>query len=157
MKSVIIPETNFRRYVGGRAALNLFSESGSGDWHPAAIFYGGATSLEPRFLAGKDCEVDTLELLGDSGIYDCSQVLKEMGLKWQGEACYAATHERALADLVLASIRRGGTAAHLEADDLLPLRQEKQRLEDLLARARPKLNADQQRHLSAWMAKHLQK
>jgi hypothetical protein len=156
MSTVSIPETNHRRYLGGRAALNMVSESGSGDWHPAAIFYGAGESLSPRYLAGDGCEVNTLELLGAHGIHDCSQTLRKMGLQWQGKSCYAATHERALADLVLSSVRRGGSASNLTVDDLLPRQEEKEKLAEFLALAKPRLTDNQQLRLTSWMARHLQ-
>ena len=113
-----LPLTSPRRYIGGRAALNLLSDEGSGDWHPSAYFYSVKGSVEYTF--GEGCAVNTVDLLGIDGISDCSQKIRDMGLAWQGEVCYAASHERALADLVLASLRGGGTARHLSADEVLP-------------------------------------
>jgi len=104
--AITVPATSRLRYLGGMAALNLPSPTGTGDWHMVQTFFGPRKKLSRSFISGAGCQTDTTSILGDAGVYDCSEVLDELGIPYEGDVAYAASHARACADLVLAAVLR---------------------------------------------------
>ncbi|WP_323094408.1 hypothetical protein [Aeromonas hydrophila] len=70
----MIPATSLRplRYIGGMAALNLPSATGTGDWHFWQTFERERRHRSRSFISGAGCLTDTTALLGDAGIYEAS-------------------------------------------------------------------------------------
>lgn len=99
----MIPATSLHplRYIGGMAALNLPSSTGTGDWHFWQTFERERRHRSRSFISGAGCATDTTALLGDAGIYEASELLRTLGIRFEGGTAYAASHARACADLVL--------------------------------------------------------
>lgn len=101
----VIPETSLNplRYVGGIPALNLRTSNSicSGDWHFTNI-YCHHKKFEPNyFLYGENCLHNTNNILGNIEIIEISKILKKMNINFIGDKCYASTHCRAVADMVI--------------------------------------------------------
>lgn len=143
-------------YIGGMAALNLPSASGTGDWHLVQTFFRPRLKRSRSFISGAGCPTDTTALLGDAGVYDCTAVLDELGIPHESRIVYAASHARATADLVLASVLRGVSPDFVVLDDWMPRDSDKQQVFELLARALPNLTEDQQREVRRWQCRNAQ-
>lgn len=151
-KSIRIPATAPDRYLGGMAALNLPSPRGTGDWHMEQTFFRQRETRSRSFISGKGCLTDTTDLLGQEGIYDCSQLLDELQIEHEGPA-YAATHARAIADLVLSAVLKDRKPDHLELDDWMPHDEDKQQVYRLLNKAVSRLDLKHQVDVNAWIVK----
>lgn len=132
MNPVTIPITSRHRYIGGMAALNIPSIRGTGDWHMEQTFFRPRNSRSRSFISGEGCLTNTLSILGDSGVFECSEQLKELGIPYEGECVYAANHARAIADLVLGAIMRGVSADFVVLDDWMHEEKDKCDVFDLL-------------------------
>ena len=68
------------RYISGIAALNLPApEETSGDWHFLNVFFRkDQTRIREIYIAGDNGEVNTNQIFGDYGIYECSEALKSV-------------------------------------------------------------------------------
>ena len=143
-------------YIGGKAALNISSEKGTGDWHMLATFFvknpTGVRALS--FISGEGCPTDTVWIFGDEGIYDCTEKLAYQRIPHEGERAYAASHARATADLVIGWILRGGTANFVCLDDWMPRDSDKQEVYDLIDKAMPHLNDEQQTKAREWLRRN---
>ena len=104
---ITIPATSRQHYLGGMAALNLPSPTGTGDWHMEQTFFRVREKCSRSFISGVGCLTDTTAILGDAGVYDCTAVLDELGITHESAVAYAANHARATSDLVLAAVLRG--------------------------------------------------
>ena len=115
----MIPATHLHplRYIGGMAALNLPSPTGTGDWHFRQTFERERRHRSRSFISGEGCPTDTTALLGDAGIYEASELLRTLGIRFEGSTVYAASHARACADLVLAAVMRGLSPHFVKLDD----------------------------------------
>ena len=84
----MIPATSLHplRYIGGMAALNLPSPTGTGDWHFGQTFERERKHRSRSFISGAGCLTDTTCLLGDAGIYEASELLRTLGIKSLMEA-----------------------------------------------------------------------
>ena len=131
----MIPATSPLRYIGGMAALNLPSPTGTGDWHMEQTFFRQREHRSRSFISGVGCPTDTTHILGEAGVYDCTAVLDELGIPHESAVAYAANHARAIADLVLAAVLRGESPAFVVLDDWMPRDSDKQQVFDLLAKA----------------------
>jgi addiction module RelB/DinJ family antitoxin len=149
-----IPETSPDRYLSGIAALNLPSESGTGDWHLIETFFKPQKRRPKLFVAGKGCPDNTNEFLGERGIFECSALLDKLKIPRHPGPAYAATHARAIADLVLASILSGGALDHIPLDDWMPQDRDKQQVFDLLHLALIHLSEAQRDKILKWQAKN---
>lgn len=149
-----IPETTMRHYLGGIAALNLPSVSGSGDWHLEQTFFRGSRRTK-GFLSGDGCDVDTASLLGERGIYECSAALQGLGIPYRGEVAYAASHARAIVDLLIAAVRHAGRTDHVRLDDWMPTPEGKSEVFEMLHIALPKLPIDHQAKLRDWHSRNV--
>lgn len=152
---VIIPRTSRLHYLGGMAALNLPSPLGTGDWHMEQTFRNRqGNKLSRSFISGVGCATDTTALLGDAGIYDCTQIINDLKIPHDSEPVFAANHARAIADLVISSILRDITPNHIQLDDWMPRETDKQSVFDLLNIAAPHLTEDQRGLVAAWANKN---
>ena len=79
----MIPVTSLHplRYIGGMAALNLPSPTGTGDWHFVKTFERERQHRSRSFISGAGCLTDTSDLLGDAGIYEATELLRTLGIK----------------------------------------------------------------------------
>ncbi|SDU13752.1 hypothetical protein SAMN05216296_1987 [Pseudomonas pohangensis] len=143
-------------YIGGMAALNLPSPTGTGDWHMEQTFFIPRPSgrRSRSFISGAGYPTDTTSILGDEGIYDCTATLDDLGILSESSTAYAASHARATADLVLDAVLRGLSPCFVTLDDWMPRDSDKQQVFDLLARAMPYLTADQQENVRWWERKN---
>ncbi|RMS04957.1 hypothetical protein ALP73_200145 [Pseudomonas coronafaciens pv. garcae] len=148
-----IPATSKLIYLGGMAALNLPSATGTGDWHMHQTFFRPRQSFSRSFISGKGCATDTLDMLGDSGIYDCTSILKSLGIPHEGTNAFAANHARATADIVLDAVMRGGSPDFVVLDDWMPRLSDKHEVLKLLHKAQEFLIIEQQAVLHAWIEK----
>jgi hypothetical protein len=150
----IIPVMSQGCYLGGIAALNLPSDSGTGDWHMQETFSHPRKELSRSFISGVGRETDTTSLLGDAGLFDCTALLDELSIRHEGECVFAASHARATADLVLSVVMRGGCPDFVVLDDWMPRDNDKQEVYALLAQAIPKLPLEQQEKVLEWKSKN---
>ncbi len=151
----MIPTTSLHplRYIGGMAALNLPSSTGTGDWHFVQTFERERQHRSRSFISGAGCLTDTTGLLGDAGIYEASELLRTLGIKFEGDTAYAANHARACADLVLAAVMRGLSPDFVRLDDWMPRESDKQAVYDLIDRALPRMDAMQAEVVRVWQGK----
>ena len=151
----MIPTTSLHplRYIGGMAALNLPSSTGTGDWHFVQTFERERQRRSRSFISGAGCLTDTTGLLGDAGIYEASELLRTLGIKFEGDTAYAANHARACADLVLAAVMRGLSPDFVTLDDWMPREIDKQAVHCLIDRALPRLDATQAEAVKAWQSR----
>jgi hypothetical protein len=149
-----IPETSPTRYLSGMAALNLISPNGTGDWHVVETFFRPHKRRSRSFIAGAGCETDTLDLLGDRGIFECSEALDAMGIRRPPGNAYAATHARAIAELVLSAALHGESPEFVQLDDWMPRDSDKQEVFDLLCITAPKLTDEQRKKVLIWRMKN---
>lgn len=152
--TLAIPETSRSRYLSGMAALNLPSPKGTGDWHLVETFLQPRQQRSRTFLAGVGCEIDTTPYLADLGVYECSAIMDELQIPHPQGAVYAASHARAIADLVLAAVLSDGSPDFVQLDDWMPRDNDKIEVFDLISIALAKLNAEQQHKVQAWQRKN---
>lgn len=152
---ITLPPTTKRRYLGGMAALNLPSASGTGDWHFEQTFFRLREKRSRSFISGTGCLTDTNPMLGDRGIYDCTAVLDDLGIPHESPVAFAASHARAIVDLVLAAVMRGQSADFVVLDDWMPRASDKQEVFELLEKALEYLSLDQQDEVNQWKSKNL--
>lgn len=112
-----LPHTSETRYITGKAALNVPNEDGSfADWHFDEVFLSGRGKIR---LAGADIP-ETISLLGNYGIRECSGVLRRFGVGVRAdEKVYAANHIRAILDMALAAIAKKRVPEHVSVQDML--------------------------------------
>lgn len=149
---IVIPLTEPHRYLSGIAALNLPSASGTGDWHFQQTFCVARSRRSRTFIAGEGCLTNTLPFLGNAGIYECSETLRRVGVGHVGLSAYAATHARAIADLVISAIQAGQRTDHITLDDWMPRKAGKKEVLDLLRVALPVLSSAEARALQTWIS-----
>ena len=147
---ITIPPTTRQRYLGGMAALNLPSDKGTGDWHLIQTFFREREQLPLFFITGEGCPTNTNPLLGDVGIYDCTSALKGISVPHEGDKAYAANHARAITDLVIGTVLRGGSPAFVGLDDWMPKDTDKQEVFELLDLAWPHLSTEYQSKVLEW-------
>ena len=150
---MIIPATSPTCYLSGVASLNLALSDTTGDWHFTTTFAATNQRLPLCFLVGEGREVNTLPLFGEVGIIECSAVLIKQGLPYHGEHVYAATHARAIGDMVVAAVMDGGNPGHVVLDDWMPSDSDKQEVFDLLAIVLTKCSVSQRETISDWINK----
>ena len=153
-----IPSTSLSPlvYLGGMAALNLPSPTGTGDWHMEQTFFIPRPSgrRSRSFISGVGCLTDTTSILGDEGIFDCTALLSQLGIPHEGDHAYAANHARATADLVLDAVLRGLSPEFVTLDDWMPRDGDKEDVFFLLEEAKPHLTTEQKEQLWVWEMKN---
>jgi hypothetical protein len=150
-KSIRIPATSPDRYLGGMAALNLPSHRGTGDWHMEQTFFRQRETRSRSFISGKGCLTNTTDLLGQEGIYDCSKLLDELQIAHEEGPAYAATHARAIADLVLSAVLMDKALDHLQLDAWMPRQTDKLEVFELLNKAVVQMKPTEEAKIRAWM------
>lgn len=103
--------------MSGLASLNLPSETGSGDWHFDNVFSGKGTIN--GFYAGEGTAINTNHLFGATGVQEISKILEKLNLSFEGYEAYAASHSRAIADLIFDSISKHSNPNFIVLDDWL--------------------------------------
>ncbi len=151
---IVLPETSLDRYIGGMAALNLPTGDGTGDWHQEQTFFQPRRRLSRSFISGAGCSTDTTALLGREGIVDCTQLVDALFIAHQGNRVFAATHARAVADLVLGALQRGESPDFVDLDDYMPRPEHKRTVFQLLDLAAQKLDDVLQQQVLAWQIKN---
>lgn len=111
------PHTSERNYITGKAALNVPNKDGSfADWHFDEVFLSGRGKIR---IAGQDA-TETATLLGNYGIRECGGVLRRFGVSLPtDDKVYAASHIRAILDMVLYSIANQRPPEHVTVHDML--------------------------------------
>ncbi|MDR2199468.1 MAG: hypothetical protein LBR53_08455 [Deltaproteobacteria bacterium] len=103
-----VPETSPTRYLGGHLALNVVSPSIEtiGEAYALDYFYCFADDPAPlrTWGEGDDKSRNTLHIFRDYGIYNCADILIDLGFEHAFETVYCANHFRAIADLVYQEI-----------------------------------------------------
>lgn len=105
-------------------------------------------------MAGSGCEVDTIHYLGDKGIFECSSLLDELKIPRPPGKAYAASHARAIADLVLAAVINNGSPDFIPLDDWMPYEHNKKEVFDLINLAIQKLDSSQTNKIRQWLQKN---
>ncbi|HAD30066.1 MAG TPA: hypothetical protein DCE77_00690 [Methylophaga sp.] len=150
-----LKQTSPKFYLSGLASLNIPSPSGSGDWHFQSVF--SENGYTRGFYAGIGAEVNTISLYESNGIEECGQVLKNLGIVFDGDKAYAATHPRAIADLIADSLLRDKQASFIVLDDWLNDSQDLLQLNLLLDKLSNNLTAAQLRLLESWKNRESQR
>lgn len=111
------PVTSPDHYITGKAALNVPNEDGSfADWHFTETFLSGRGKIR---VAGMDTPTTT-PMLGNYGIRECSATLRRFGLAIPPtNRVYAASHIRAILDMVLFSLDKKRFPSHVSVHDLI--------------------------------------
>ena len=148
-----IPATTKERYIGGMAALNLPSAKGTGDWHMGQTFFRANKRRSRSFISGTGCTTDTNPFLGDAEIFDCTSLLNEIGVSFDGDTAYAASHFRAIADLVISSALRNENLDFIELDVWMPKRRDKESVANILTNTLIKLPGAPQAKVHEWLKK----
>ncbi len=147
ISTIRLPATTREHYLTGKAALNIPSPSGSGDWHFCETFVGQDPSIYP--VAGVTT-ISTNDIFGDSGIYDSAPVFRARGYS-SSSPVYAADHFRAVADKIVTLLKNGyPLTSVINLDDWFAGEEEFSRIRDYLAKAKPHLTPAQQNTLSTW-------
>lgn len=117
-----IPNTSRSEYITGKAALNVPYEDGTfADWHFHEVFLSGRGKIR---IAGRDIP-DTKNLLGDYGIWECSEVLRRFGAEIpENYKVYTANHIRAILDMVISSLSKHRLPLHVTVHDMLDTQEE---------------------------------
>lgn len=93
-------------------------------------------------------------MFGNAGIYNCTRVLDELKISHESTIAYAASHVRAIIDLVIGAIFRGQSTDHVVLDDWMPRLGDKQEVYDLLRMADGHLSVEQDKALRVWLQKN---
>lgn len=156
MMSVIpISSTAPNRYLSGMAALNIPSAKGTGDWHMIETFFSPHQQSSRLFITGSGCQDDTTPFLADMGVYDCSAILNSYGIPHPDGSVYAATHARAIADMVLVTILDGRFPNFIPLDDWMPRDIDKQAVFNLLETAAGRIDEAGRKRILTWIEANL--
>jgi hypothetical protein len=108
MYAIKIPATSPKRYISFSHALNLrYPDEDTGDWHFLSAFFDDQEDGRAAPIAGEGGIVDTLPSLGERGIREMSQVLKEQEITLDNIPVFVANHYRAIADLAMLHLSEG--------------------------------------------------
>lgn len=145
-----IPETSPTCYISGVAALNIISGRGTGDWHEIRNFLRPRKRVPSEFLVEKNSAFDPFPYFGNDGIFECGSVLQRMGVLHEIKLVYAATHARAIADMVLGCVLSNESPEFIALDDWMPKESDKREVRNLLARAEKRLKPREVAAMQAW-------
>lgn len=144
-----------QRYISGRLALSIEAEAGdSGDWRSAAALWNEKAKMPRYGVMGQGERYDTTPYLGSQGVAEVSDRLLKMGLPNLGDEIYAASHPRAVADMVLANALDGKSfaAVTMESfDEWLGEEKDKQIVYAMLRSALPKLPKSAGEFVEGWL------
>lgn len=147
-----IANTTQQHYITSIAALNIPSLDGTGDWHFSDCFIQHGDFLPQQHLAEIDT-ISTRHLLGDYGIYECSDILKKYGAAPLPDKAkiYAANHYRAVVDMIFDLIKNGQSITDtVILDDWFPEDSEKQTVYQLLDKLKADLTDQQWMMIDKW-------
>ncbi len=90
-----LPKTSVKHYISRIAALNIHTNRFGGDWHFYDTFHwpGYENDYEKikdklNFLCGEGEECNTNHILGKKGILERSELVKSLGLTFEGTKVY---------------------------------------------------------------------
>jgi len=148
-----LPPTSRDHYLTGKAALNIPSKEGTGDWHFQEIFRGGEGHKSGPFpIAGTDL-LSTHHIFGRKGIVERSRKLREMGLDIQ-RPLYVASHPRAMADMIYSALKSGRAfEKSYTLSDWFPADRDRCEVLAFMERMKPYLTDFESRRLRAWIEK----
>lgn len=153
---MVIPDgLSEKRYITGMEALNLPApEDTSGDWHFLNVWYRDRErDIDVVTLAGEGEEINTNPIYGSYGVYRCDEGLKQRGLEMEGASAWAASHFRAILDLLYGQIKKGRYPDWLQeaSEDWLDTEEEKKTLLEKAAMMLPHLLPEEQALLIQWI------
>lgn len=149
-----LPDTNKKHYLTGMTALNIPSPDGtSGDWHFHEAFYGRGERKPKIFLAGEGESLNTNDILNDFGIYECSDILRKMGIIIpEGKKIYTANHYRAILDMLYRCVKiLKSSPSYLEIGDWLDNEQQQKILLENLPKLKPSLDDKEWKIIQNWL------
>lgn len=142
-------------YISGGRAMNIIDTVHlTGDWHTIEMWSPGMR-ICPVHLMGKDAVdgLDTSKYFGYDSIFRADDVLASMGSKYNN--IFAATHPRAIADLVTYfAANKGKPEKVVDADyldDTMPAESDKQRVYDLISAGIPKMPSTLANKVNDWL------
>jgi hypothetical protein len=149
----ILTQTSTQRYITGTTALNVpLAEEGHGDWHFIEAFYGRGSRPPKIFIAGEGEEWDTNFIFGNFGIYECSEKLRELGIKIPtGKKVYIAGHYRAVLDMLYRCVSNGNYPHHLDIDQWFDNENQKKFLISKIKEMQPYLTKEKWRLVEQWL------
>lgn len=157
MSANAFPQTTQGQYLGAIAALNIPSGRGTGEWQMTSMLFGPHPSDKlGEYICGDGNKLNTNPLLGDAGVFDCADKLKELGVILDdGCVVYAANHARAVADLVLSAAQSGSDGATIarryQLAEWMPKDEDKQEVFELLAQAAHKMLPEHAHAVAQWV------
>lgn len=150
--------TTKQQYITSIAALNIPCPEGTGDWHFSDCFIQHDSFVPKQQIAGIDT-LSTYDLLGDFGIFECSQILKKYGASPlpEGKKIYAANHYRAVVDMIFDLVKNGeNITGAVILDDWFPEEQEKKTVYQLIDKLMPALSLEQWKVITEWKQQQAQ-
>lgn len=148
----VFSDTTTENYITAIAALNIPSDEGTGDWHFFENFMIHGDIIPTQQVAGIDT-LSTRRWLGDSGIFDCHEILLECGVTTlnKNEKIYAANHYRAIADMVYDNVKRGFSIKDtISLNDWLPELHEKKKIYALVDLFHTDMTEEEWRKIEEW-------
>ncbi|NOR69628.1 MAG: hypothetical protein GQ532_08040 [Methylomarinum sp.] len=151
LSELFVHNTNPDNYITAIAALNIPSDKGTGDWHFFENFMIHDDVIPTQKVAGIDT-LSTKKWLGNTGIFDCYEVLKECGLKSDKQKIYAANHYRAIADMVYDNVKRGYSIKDtISLNDWLPELHEKKKMYILISLLESAMTSNEWDVIKEWI------
>jgi DNA-binding MarR family transcriptional regulator len=145
-----LPKTSMRHYLTAKTALNIPSDEGTGDWHFFEMFVGShGRKAGPFFIAGINVS-DTFDILGLEGIADESEKLRELGLECNGPV-YAASHYRAMADLIYYRLQDGVGLDSYKINEWFPALNDQGKLIAMLQVLATGIEQSKEKQLNNWL------
>jgi hypothetical protein len=152
---ITLPETSPERYISGRAALNIPSKKGTGDWHFSTTFLSAKSNSPTRlFLVGTNCEINLNGYFGRKGIVERSSELRRRGLQ-PASKVWSASHARAIADMVTVLASEHHDFSSVRLDDWMPRDSDKHEVFSLLENGMMKMPAVVSNKIRSWMQEAL--
>ncbi len=145
-----LPSTSPEHYLTGTSAMAIPSRGTSFlDWHFVDAFLGQRAEFR---LAGVNFP-DTTRYLGQRGVRECGQTLRELGVAMPDEArFYAADRDRAFLDLLVRHLMQGRRPDHLRVEDFCEDAHDAEELLAAVGDLRAKLaEPAQERLLNEWL------
>lgn len=144
-----IPITTKRRYLTGKAALNIPSREGTGDWHFFETFQGSHGRQGGPFFVAKEGSFDTYKWLGNYGIEDKAKEISQAGVK-APKYVFAANHYRAMVDMIYQRLQDGLGLDSYSIEDWFPSEEHKTKLKEVLEKILPALSSEQTNTFTLW-------
>lgn len=146
----VVSNTTPDNYITAIAALNIPSDEGTGDWHFFENFMIHDDVIPTQQVAGIDT-LSTKQWLGNTGIFDCHEILLECGVSLLNKKVYAANHYRAIADMVYDNVKRGYSIKDtISLNDWLPELHEKKKIYELVDRFHTDMSEEEWSKIEEW-------